>query len=80
MGFYVSPEPVEPIVSVRIAADVPEAERTPIELLRTDSAVFRAVLDHRRNRREGWFKYNPAHIDVCNVPLPARLVRESGQQ
>jgi peptidylprolyl isomerase len=74
MGFYVPPEPVVPIVSMRIAADLPAAERTPLEVLRTDSATFKAVLDQRRNRREGWFKYNPAHIDLCNVPLPVRAI------
>ncbi len=74
MGFYVEAEKPVPIVSMRIASDVPEAERTRIEVLRTDSAAFRAILDQRRNRREEWFKYNPAHIDLCNVPLPARAV------
>jgi peptidylprolyl isomerase len=72
MGFYVPPEPVAPIVSMHIASDLPEAERTPIEVLRTESPTFRAVLDQRRNRREGWFKYNPQHIELCNVPLPVR--------
>ncbi len=72
MGFYVKPEQPVPIVSLRVAADVPAAERTPIEVLRTDSAVFRSVLDQRRNRREAWFKFNPGHIDLCNVPLPTR--------
>jgi peptidylprolyl isomerase len=74
MGFYVPPEPVVPIVAMRVASDLPEAERTPLEVLRTDSSVFRSVLDQRRNRREGWFRYNPAHIDVCNIPLPVRTV------
>lgn len=72
MGFYVAPESPVPIVSVRIASDVPLAERTPIEVLRTESAAFRSILDQRRNRREDWFKYNPGHIDLCNVPLPSR--------
>jgi len=74
MGFYVAPESPVPIVSVRIASDVPAAERTPIEVLRTESAAFRSILDQRRNRREDWFKFNPAHIDLCNVPLPTRIV------
>jgi peptidylprolyl isomerase len=74
MGFYVAPEPVVPIASMRIAADVPAGERTPVEVLRTDSATFRSVLDQRRNRRESWFKFNPAHIELCNVPLPVRAV------
>jgi len=72
MGFYLPSEPLTPIVSVRIAADLPPAERTPVEVLRTDSATFRTVLEQRRNRREAWFKYNPGHIELCNVPLPVR--------
>jgi peptidylprolyl isomerase len=74
MGFYVPSEPTVPIRSVRIAADVPKAERTPIEVLRTNSATFRAVLDQRRQRHEPWFKFSPDHIDVCNVPLPVRAI------
>jgi peptidylprolyl isomerase len=74
MGFYVGSERPVPIVSLRLAVDVPEAERTPIEVLRTESATFRAVLAQRRNRREAWFKFNPAHIDLCNVPLPVRSI------
>jgi peptidylprolyl isomerase len=74
MGFYVPPEPTAPIRSVRIAADVPKAERTPVEVLRTNSATFRALLDARRHRREAWYQHDPAAIDLCNVPLPVRAV------
>ncbi len=74
MGFYISSERPVPIRSVRIAADVPKAERTPIEVLRTNSATFRAVLDQRRQRHEPWFKFSPDHIDLCNVPLPMRAI------
>lgn len=74
MGFYLPAEPPVPISSIRVAADVPEAERTPLEVLRTDSATFRAVLDQRRERHEPWFKHNPGVIDLCNVPLPARAI------
>jgi cyclophilin family peptidyl-prolyl cis-trans isomerase len=74
MGFYVPSEPTAPIRSVRIAADVPNAERTPIEVLRTNSATFRAVLEQRRQRHEPWFKFSPDHIDLCNVPLPVRTI------
>jgi peptidylprolyl isomerase len=74
MGFYVPSEPTAPIRSVRIAADVPKAERTPIEVLRTNSATFRALLEQRRQRHEPWFKFSPEHIDLCNVPLPVRAI------
>ena len=74
MGFYVPQESTVPIRSVRIAADVPKAERTPIEVLRTNSATFRAVLEQRRQRHEPWFKFSPDRIDLCNVPLPVRTI------
>jgi peptidylprolyl isomerase len=74
MGFYVPSEATAPIRSVRIAADVPTAERTPIQVLRTNSGTFRAVLDQRRQRHEPWFKFSPDHIDLCNVPLPVRMI------
>jgi cyclophilin family peptidyl-prolyl cis-trans isomerase len=72
MGFYVASEPPTPITSVRLASDVPEADRTLIEVLRTGSATFRSVLAQRRERHEPWFKHNPGAIDLCNVPLPTR--------
>jgi peptidylprolyl isomerase len=79
MGFYVAPEPTIPIGSMHIAADVPAAERTPIEVLRTNSATFRAVLDQRRQRHEPWFKFSSDHIDLCNVPLPVRAIPSTGR-
>jgi len=79
MGFYVSPQLPVPITSIRIASDLPDAERTPLEVLRTESAVFHEILDKRRNRREEWFKYNPGHIEVCNVPLPVRTIPSLGR-
>jgi peptidylprolyl isomerase len=72
MGFYVSAEPAVPIISIHVASDLPPAERSQIEVLRTHSATFRSLLRQRRNRHEAWFKFNPEHIDLCNVPLPVR--------
>jgi peptidylprolyl isomerase len=72
MGFYAAGQVPTPINAMRVAADLPERDRTQIEVLRTDSATFRAVLDQRRDRHEPWFKHNPGVIDLCNVPLPVR--------
>jgi cyclophilin family peptidyl-prolyl cis-trans isomerase len=74
MGFYVAPEPTVSIISMHIASDLPPAERTPLEVLRTESATFQSLIQQRRNRREPWFKFNPGRIDLCNVPLPVRTV------
>ena len=72
LGFYEQPSQHVPITSVRLAADVPEAERTRIEVLRTDTATFAALVEARRNRRDDWYKVPAGYIDLCNVPLPVR--------
>jgi peptidylprolyl isomerase len=78
MGFYTATQANVPIVSARVAADVLPTDRVPLEILRTGSATFRAVLDQRRHRPESWFQFHPGHIDVCNVPLPVRAARAGG--
>lgn len=72
MGFYEKPEQRVPIRQVRVAADVPQAQRTAVEVLRTDTQTFKDLIEARRNRREEWYKVPAGRIDVCNVPLPTR--------
>ena len=72
MGFYDEPGQRTPIRSMRVAADVPLAERVALEVLRTDTATFGALVESRRNRREEWYRRPAGRIEVCNVPLPAR--------
>ncbi len=72
MGFYSKTETPTPIKSIRVAADVPESERSHLEVLRTDTASFAALIESRRNRPEEFFKVPAGHIDLCNVPLPVR--------
>jgi peptidylprolyl isomerase len=72
MGFYETQEEGLPIVSMRVASDLPETERTNLEVLRTDTATFLALVDSRRNRREEWFLDPSGRIDLCNVPIPVR--------
>lgn len=76
MGFYEKPERRVPIKSIRVAADVPEAERTPLEVLRTDTETFRQLIDSRRTRREEWFQYPVGKIEIGNVPTPVRPARK----
>jgi peptidylprolyl isomerase len=72
LGFYEKPEQRLRILSFKVAADVPEAQRTPLEELRTDTQTFTDYLEARRNRHEAWFKVPAGHVDVCNVPIPVR--------
>ncbi len=72
LGFYDDPAQRVPIKSVRVAADVPAAQRTELEVLRTDTPTFLAYVGARANRVEEWFKVPAGHVDVCNVPVPVR--------
>ena len=72
MGFYEKESERVPIQFIRLASDVPEKERVPIEVLRTDTKTFTAWLKARRHRKEDWFHYSAGHIDVCNVSVPVR--------
>ena len=72
MGFYEKPEQRAPIVSVKLASDVPAAQRTPLQLLRTDSQAFIDATEARRNRVDDFYTVPAGHIDLCNVALPVR--------
>ena len=72
LGFYEQPGQRVAIKSITLAADLPEDQRTPLQMLRTDTALFTAVVEARRNRRDDWYKVPAGHIDLCNVPLPVR--------
>jgi peptidylprolyl isomerase len=74
LGFYESPGERTPIRSIRVAADVPEAERVQLEVLRTDTPTFAALVESRRHRRDEWFQYDVGHVELCNVPIPVRPV------
>jgi len=75
MGFYEDPAQRTPIRAIRLASEVPESERTPLQLLRTDTRTFADVVEARRNRRDDFYKRPAGHIDLCNVPLPVRAAR-----
>ena len=72
LGFYEKPEQRVPLRSVRVAADVPEGERTSLEIFRTDTAAFAELVESRRTRTDEWFKYKVGRVEVCNVPIPVR--------
>jgi len=72
LGFYEKPEQRLAIRSVRLASDVPEAERSNLQVLRTDTPTFTALVESRRNRSDEWYKRPAGHIELCNVPIPVR--------
>ena len=72
MGFYDKPEQNVPILSIKVAADVPLAERARFEVMRTDSAAYKAAVEAQRNRGGPWTKVAAGHIELCNAPIPVR--------
>ncbi|KAF1698959.1 peptidylprolyl isomerase [Pseudoxanthomonas jiangsuensis] len=72
MGFHEEAARRTPIRAVRLASELPPAQRSTLQLLRTDSATFRELVESRRNRRDDFYKRPAGHIDLCNVPLPVR--------
>jgi peptidylprolyl isomerase len=54
------------MITVRLASDVPESERAPIYLMRTESPDFQRLLRDTRERRG-------ADFSVCDVEVPARV-------
>jgi peptidylprolyl isomerase len=76
MGFYADAAQRTPIRAVRLASEVPAAERTRLQILRTDTQTFRDMVEARRNRRDDFYKRPAGHIDLCNVPLPVRVAKD----
>jgi len=72
MGFYEQGQKMPLIRSVRLAADLPEEERTPIEVLRTDSETFGRYIQARRNRADDWYLHKAGRVDIGAVQVPCR--------
>jgi peptidylprolyl isomerase len=74
LGFYRTEQGERPIAirSVRLASDLPAAERPQFEVMRTDSEAFSAFVTGRANRGGTFFNRPAGGVDVCNVNVPAR--------
>ena len=72
LGFQEDPADYVPIRSVRLASEVPPADRSDLQVLRTDTPLFTELVESRRNRRDDWYLRPAGHIDLCNVPVPVR--------
>ena len=55
------------LTRVRVAADIPEAERPGVQVLATDSPRFRALVEETRHARG-------ADFSVCDIALPIQVV------
>lgn len=70
MALAVGNPPPNPdrMLQVRVAADLPEEERAPIYVLRTDGPQFRELIEQTRRERR-------ADFSVCDVQIPTRVPR-----
>ncbi len=74
LGFYRTERgeiPV-PIRSIRLASDMPAAQRPRFEAMRTDTAAFNDYVRGRANRGGTFFNRPSGGVDICNAPVPVR--------
>ncbi|MXO74686.1 peptidylprolyl isomerase [Altererythrobacter aerius] len=72
LGFYATPAERTPIVSMRLASELPAADRPRFEYLSTEVITFARYADARANRRDPFFIAPAGGADVCNIPVPVR--------
>jgi len=74
LGFYESTGEATAIVSIRQGDFVAEADRTKIEIMRTDTEAFADYVMSRTYRRGEWFVEPTGRIELCNTNPPVRIV------
>lgn len=63
----------DPIVRMRLAADLPAAERPSFQVLRTDSKTFADSVEARRHPTSPfYFRKPPPVLDICTVPVQVK--------
>jgi peptidylprolyl isomerase len=72
LGFYKDKAQYVPIESVRLASDMPAAERPSYEYMDTDSPTFAQYLRVRANRHDDFYIRPAGGVDLCNVQVPVR--------
>lgn len=61
-----------PVLSVRVAADLPAEELPDLEWLDPTRATFAAWIEANRNPSQPWIVRRPRHFDVCERAVPVR--------
>jgi peptidylprolyl isomerase len=72
LGFYKDKAENVPIATIRLASDMPAAERPSYEYLDTASATFAHYLHVRANRHDSFYIRPAGGVDLCNVQVPVR--------
>jgi len=72
LGFIKDPKDHVPIAHMRLASELPAAERPTIQVMRTDTPRFSAYVLGRANRGGTFFQVPAGGVDLCNVNVPVR--------
>jgi peptidylprolyl isomerase len=72
LGFIKDPKQHIPIARIRLAADIPAAERPSYQVMRTDTPTFSAYITGRANRGGTFFNVPAGGVDLCNALVPTR--------
>jgi len=72
LGFYKDKAQYVPIASIRLASDMPAADRPSFEVMDTGSRTFANYLRVRANRHDDFYVRPAGGVDVCNVQVPVR--------
>jgi peptidylprolyl isomerase len=74
LGVYAQPEERTEIGMLRLASDLPVAERPRFAVMDTQSGAFKAYAEARANRRDAFFNVPAGGADLCNIPVPVRQI------
>jgi peptidylprolyl isomerase len=72
LGFYKESSQRVPISSVRLASEIPAAQRPSFQFMDTTSATFGAYIRARANRKDDFYTRPAGGVDLCNAPVPVR--------
>jgi peptidylprolyl isomerase len=72
LGFYKDKAQYVPIASIRLASQMPAAERPSYEYMDTKSPSFARYLYLRANRHDDFYTHPAGGVDLCNVQVPVR--------
>jgi len=72
LGFYTKAEHQVPILTFRLASELPIAERPRFQVMDVASASFADYLRLRANRKDDFYDRPAGGVDLCNAPVPVR--------
>lgn len=79
MGFYEKPEQAIAITRARLLADMPASERPAIEVMRTDTPTWAALVEASRHAIGPWAVRSALHSNICNRSVPTRPIAAPSQ-